>query len=87
MKNNGILSKSDNALRAETEGRFTLTELCRQLKLPTEIEAALPWDGEWHHVSAFANEVRYYRLARVESWLRTKAGQKALESAKSAHRR
>ena len=83
MKNNGFLIKSDNALIAETMGRHTLTELCRKLKLPMEIGPALPWDGEWHHVSAYANEVPYYNLGRVEAWLQTEPGRKALEKAKA----
>jgi hypothetical protein len=83
LKNNGFLIKSDNALIAETNGRHTLTELCKKLKLPMEIGPYLPWDGEWHHVSAYANEVPYYHLGRVEAWLKTDPGRKALEKAKA----
>ena len=86
MKNNGFLIKSDNALIAETNGRHTLTELCQKLKLPLEIGQYLPWDGEWHHVSAYANEVPYYHLGRVEAWLKTDPGRKALEKAKAEQR-
>ena len=83
MKNNGFLIKSDNALLAEAKGRYTMTELCRKLKLPKEIGPFLPWDGEWHHVSAYANEVPYYHLGRVEAWLKTDPGLKALAKAKA----
>jgi hypothetical protein len=83
LKNNGSLIKSDNALSAETNGRRTLTELCKKRKLPLEIVPYLPWDGEWHHVSAYANEVPYYHLGRVEAWLKRDPGRKALEKAKA----
>jgi len=83
VKANGFLIKSENALLAESKGRHTLTEICRQLKLPLEIGASLPWNGEWHHVSAYANEVPYYDLGRVEAWLKTDSGRKALEKAKA----
>ena len=73
MKRYGVLIKSDNALRAESEDRFPITEATKQLKdrLADEgIKATLRQcraaleefgdRGEWHHVSKFANEVWYY---------------------------
>lgn len=79
----GTLIKSDNALFAEDNGRFPATMLCKKLRLPAEIVDYLPWDGEWHHVSSFANKVNYYNLARVREWLATEEGQLALKEAKA----
>ena len=83
MKENGVLIKSDNALIAEDNGRFNASVICKKLKLPTEIVPFLPWGGEWHHVSAYANEVKYYDLEKVQEWLKTEEGVLALKEAKA----
>ena len=85
MKINGILIKSDNAYRAESEDRFPLSVLCKKLKIPTEIAPSLPWGGEWHHSSMYANEVKYYDLELVEEWLTTEDGKAAMVEAKAIH--
>ena len=86
LKIDGVLIKSENALRAESAGRFGLSEICRRLRVPAEIEPDLPWDGEWHHVSAYANRVRYYSLAETKEWLKSSEGQSALAKAKIARK-
>ena len=78
MKINGVLLKSDNALRAENDGRFVASEIARQIgggltaAIVADIHgeiAHLVSDGfEWHHVGKFANEIRYYDLRLCEKY-------------------
>lgn len=78
MKIYGVLIKSDNALRAEEEGRFPITQAKKVLRTRLRemnfkatlygCEMLLKEYGdsnEWHHVSKFANEVDYYDTQAV----------------------
>lgn len=68
MKINGIMLKSDNALKAEDEGRFPLTTASKLLRLRladhgVKVTLAVSRkllqkfgnSGEWHHVGKLAN--------------------------------
>lgn len=77
MKINGVLTKSNNALAAEAEGRYPLTEATAQLYsfFKENNFKATRWGcrqilennctGEWHHVGKFARQVDYYDVAGV----------------------
>lgn len=89
----GTLLKSDNALNAESENRFPIGAATKKLKsmlAQNGIKATLRScrsaleafgdQGEWHHVSKFANEISYYDVASVLEMLdEPKARQKLLE--------
>jgi len=73
-----ILIKSDRALEAEANGRYPAGTVAAKLGVPRGfITAQAPWDGEWHHVSKYANAVRYYDLEQVTDWLGSEDGQEA----------
>lgn len=73
MKMGGVLIKSNNALIAEDDGRYPLTEAKQRLKRrcprltldQCRWLLKVLWHGEWHHVSAYANEVPYYDVERT----------------------
>lgn len=76
MKKFGVLTKSDNALAAEADGRFPMSSAKRELRnlLPQltlrQCEALLEHrhDGEWHHIGSYANEVNYYNVMDAAEW-------------------
>ena len=79
MKLGSVLLKSDNALAAEREGRFPATGIGRALRFPASAVLALaPDDGEWHHSSKYANEVRYFDLETCREYFASEVGQAAL---------
>jgi hypothetical protein len=60
-------SRSYNAERAEEEGRYPLTRAIRVVAARYGITKSaarklleLSWQGEWHHVGKYANEINYY---------------------------
>lgn len=70
------LIKSDRAIAAEGSGRFPASAIAAELGVPTTfISECAPGRGEWHHVSKYANEVRYYELEEIRTWLRSNDGQ------------
>ena len=71
-----ILIKSDRAIAAEEDGRYPASRIATILGIPSSFVAQhVPWDGEWHHVSKFANEISYYDLVAVREWLQSDEGQ------------
>ena len=78
----GTLIKSDNALEAESKGRYSISEGTRRLRdelqrkgikvtLRNSRKALEEFgnDGEWHHVGKFASEVNYYDVSAVVEML------------------
>ncbi|MBA2116734.1 hypothetical protein [Bremerella alba] len=78
MKHYGVLIKSDNALLAEQEERFPISEGKKRLRQALSLRAIPSTlygcecllkeygdSGEWHHVSKFANCVDYYDVGEV----------------------
>jgi hypothetical protein len=53
-------SKSNNAIRAEDQGKLTLTQFKKTYKLETQTIEAFFKPCEWHHTSSFYNETNYY---------------------------
>ena len=89
----GTLIKSDNALLAEAESRYPITEATKRLRdelVQREIKATLQqcrraleeygYDGEWHHVSRYANKVNYYDVSAVLEMLDEPNSRKVLET-------
>jgi hypothetical protein len=72
---NGGFSYSTNALLAMDEGRMTTThakkEVAEILHI-TQVKARrileLTHDGEWHHVSKYANRVPFYDVRKAVAW-------------------
>jgi hypothetical protein len=72
---NGGFSYSSNALLAMDEGRMTMThakkEVAEILHI-TQVKARrileLTHDGEWHHVSKYANRVPFYDVRKAVAW-------------------
>jgi len=70
MKIYGVLTKSDNAIEAESQGRFSASEIARQLCVPCgAVKALFPHSGEWHHVGKYANKVDYFNLGDCEEFI------------------
>ena len=72
---NGGFSYSSNAMLAMDEGRMTMThakkEVAETLHI-TQIKARrileLTHDGEWHHVSKYANRAPFYDVRKAVAW-------------------
>lgn len=72
---NGGFSYSSNAMLAMDEGRMTMThakkEVAEILHI-TQVKARrileLTHDGEWHHVSKYANPVKFYDVRKAVAW-------------------
>jgi hypothetical protein len=72
---NGGFSYSSNALLALDEGRMTMTHAKKEVAdilHITQVKARrildLTHDGEWHHVSKFANRVKFYDVRKAVAW-------------------
>jgi hypothetical protein len=76
LKTFGVLIKSDNALRAEKEGRHNATSAARITKLPVAFikQCCQFAKTETHHVSKFANDVDYFSVEAIEAWRRSETG-------------
>jgi hypothetical protein len=87
MKRGGVLIKSNNALAAEREGRFPATGISKALRVPAAAVLALaPDDGEWHHCSKFANEIRYFDLEVCREYFGSDVGKAAMATWKAARK-
>jgi hypothetical protein len=77
---NGGFSYSSNALLVMDGGRMTMTT---QVKARRILE--LTHDGEWHHVSQYANRVPFYDVHKAVAWVACCGGTRNLfcETARS----
>ncbi|MFW7524385.1 hypothetical protein ACODM8_09595 [Vibrio ostreicida] len=58
-------SKSNNAIAAEEENKFTLTEISKRTKLHTKTIKKHFDPCEWHHTSSYYNKTDYYDLDEI----------------------
>lgn len=62
-----LYSKSNNALKAESEGKFPASVLAKRIRkyfkgvTAADIRKAM-CAGEWHHTSKYYNQTQYYDL-------------------------
>ncbi len=77
-------SKSNNAIDAESNGRFPASVVAKKLKVPTSVITDNHSPCEWHHSSKAYNKVDYYDLEDISTWLGTTKGKAAVEAAKAA---
>jgi len=64
-------SKSNNAVSAESYGRFPATETARIVRLPAGFVrdcSQFASGGEWHHSSKFFNRVAYFDTEMIAAW-------------------
>jgi predicted RNA-binding protein Jag len=74
---NGGFSFSVNAMRAIDEGRESMTHAKRLVAKQAGVTQRmamqvlnLTHDGEWHHVSKYANKVHFYDVREAVKWAR-----------------
>ncbi|EOV0917352.1 hypothetical protein ACOLNO_000124 [Vibrio parahaemolyticus] len=60
-------SKSNNAISAEEDGKFTVSEISRRTKLTTDTIKHFFEPCEWHHTSKNYNKTDYYDLEEIVS--------------------
>ena len=60
-------SKSNNAVMAEANGRYPMTQAVKVVRAATSLSVKVTkerlealWGGEWHHSSKMYNRVKYY---------------------------
>lgn len=75
-------SKSNNAIDAETNGRFPASECARRLCVPVEFIRA-QGTSEWHHTSKHYNCTEYYDLDLIREHLETDEGRAKLDAINS----
>lgn len=67
------LSKSNNAVLAERQGRFPATVIGEHLNIPYKfIQETCQWaiiKGEWHHTSMYFNQTKYYDENKIRLWV------------------
>lgn len=73
-------SKSNNAMMAEQNGRYPMTQAVKVVRAATGlstkvIKARLEalWGGEWHHSSKMYNRVNYYDAEQLIALLAVEA--------------
>lgn len=76
-------SKSNNAAKAEGEGKFPVSVVSKKTKIPTDLIRAHIVPCEWHHSSSYYNEVDYYSLDDVEEFFASEVGKSLLFEYKS----
>jgi hypothetical protein len=53
-------SKSNNAVAAESDGRYPASVLAKRLRVSADAVRAVLTTSEWHHSSKYYNRVHYY---------------------------
>lgn len=73
--------KSNNAVAAESNGRFPASECAKRLGVPVELVRSRG-GTEWHHTSTYYNRTKYYDLESIKEYLETDEGHAHLNAIK-----
>jgi len=58
--------KSNNAIEAESEGKFPAGIIAKRLKVPLQSIKKVLMPIEWHHTSSYYRKTNYYSFAEAE---------------------
>jgi len=71
-------SKSNNAVWAESEGRFPASVIAKKIGVPSPLISEHLAPCEWHHTSSWYNTTDYYDLEEAREFFLTEEGKEAI---------